>query len=74
MASKGAREHITLECTECKNRNYVTEKNKKNNADRLEIKKYCKFCKKTTVHKETKYYFLKYKVRNCTNKYIFLKS
>ena len=54
MATKGAREHITLECTECHNRNYVTEKNKKNNSDRLEIKKYCKFCKKTTVHKETK--------------------
>ena len=50
MATKGAREHITLEC----NRNYITEKNKKNNSDRLEIKKYCKFCKKTTVHKETK--------------------
>jgi len=31
MATKGAREHITLECTECHNRNYVTEKNKKNN-------------------------------------------
>ena len=54
MAAKGAREHITLECTECKNRNYVSEKNKRNNSDRLEIKKYCKFCKKTTVHKETK--------------------
>jgi len=30
MATKGAREHITLECTECHNRTYVTEKNKKN--------------------------------------------
>ena len=48
------RTKITLECTECKNRNYVSEKNKRNNSDRLEIKKYCKFCKKTTVHKETK--------------------
>lgn len=54
MATKGAREHITLECTECHNRNYVTEKNKKNNSDRLEIKKYCRFCKKSTTHKETK--------------------
>ena len=58
MATKGAREHITLECTECKNRNYVSEKNKRNNSDRLEIKKYCKFCKKTTVHKETKYFVI----------------
>ena len=29
-------------------------KNKKNNPDRLEFNKYCKFCKKHTVHKETK--------------------
>ncbi len=54
MAAKGPRESITLECTECHNRNYVTEKNKKNNSDRLEIKKYCRFCKKSTAHKETK--------------------
>lgn len=45
---------ITLACQECKQRNYDTTKNKKTTPDRLEIKKYCKFCKKTTVHKETK--------------------
>jgi len=44
----------TLACTECKQRNYQTNKNKKNDPDRLEIKKYCKFCKKHTLHKETK--------------------
>ena len=54
MAAKGAREHITLECTECHNRTYVTDKNKKNNAERLEIKKHCKNWKKHTTHKETK--------------------
>lgn len=54
MANKGARGHITLECTECHNRNYTSEKNKKNNSDRLELKKHCKFCNKRTVHKETK--------------------
>ena len=59
MATKGAREHITLECTECHNRTYVTDKNKKNNAERLEIKKYCKFCKKHTMHKQTKEAFLR---------------
>lgn len=48
------RENIILECTECKNRNYATEKNKKNDPNRIEFKKFCKFCKKTTVHKETK--------------------
>ena len=46
--------NITLECTECKRRNYMTSKNKRNNTDRLEIVKYCKFCKKRTTHKETK--------------------
>lgn len=54
MAAKGARESITLECTECKRRTYMTQKNKKNDADRLEITKYCRFCKKRTPHKETK--------------------
>ena len=54
MAAKGPRENIILECTECKRRNYMTSKNKRNNTDRLEIVKYCKFCKKRTTHKETK--------------------
>ena len=39
MAAKGAREPITLECTECKRRTYMTEKNKKNNTERLETTK-----------------------------------
>ena len=54
MASNGPRENIIVECTECKRRNYMTSKNKRNHADRLEIKKHCKFCKKHTTHKETK--------------------
>ena len=45
---------ITLACTECKQRNYNTMKNKKNDPDRLEMNKYCRFCKKHTLHKETK--------------------
>ena len=45
---------ITRAGTECKQRNYNTTKNKKNNPDRLEMKKYCRFCKKHTVHRETK--------------------
>ena len=55
MAAKGPRENIILECTECKRRNYMTSKNKRNNTERLEVVKYCKFCKKRTTHKETKY-------------------
>ena len=31
---------ITLACTECKQRNYDTMKNKKNDPDRLEMNKY----------------------------------
>ena len=54
MAAKGVRNKITLACTECKQRNYDTFKNKKNDPDRIEIKKYCKFCKKHTAHKEAK--------------------
>jgi large subunit ribosomal protein L33 len=48
------RNAITLACTECKQRNYQTNKNKKNDPDRVEFNKYCKFCKKHTLHKETK--------------------
>ncbi|CQR71592.1 50S ribosomal protein L33 1 [Sporomusa ovata DSM 2662] len=48
------RNAVTLACTECKQRNYQTNKNKKNDPDRLEFNKYCKFCKKQTLHKETK--------------------
>ncbi len=48
------REIITLECTECKNRNYTTTKNKQKMRDKLEMKKYCKFCRKHTLHRETK--------------------
>ena len=48
------RNAVTLACTECKNRNYQTNKNKKNDPNRLEFNKYCKFCKKHTLHKETK--------------------
>ncbi|MGI9952813.1 50S ribosomal protein L33 [Moorellaceae bacterium AZ2] len=45
---------ITLECSECKRRNYTTSKNKKNDPNRLELKKYCSNCGRHTVHKETK--------------------
>jgi ribosomal protein L33, bacterial type len=45
---------ITLACNDCKNRNYNTKKNKKNTQDRLEMNKYCRFCRKHTAHRETK--------------------
>ncbi|MBP7216962.1 MAG: 50S ribosomal protein L33 [Candidatus Omnitrophica bacterium] len=48
------REIVTFECTVCKNRNYTGTKNKKLHSDRLEIKKFCKFCRKHSPHKEIK--------------------
>ena len=48
------RTRITLACTECKQRNYDTTKDKKAHPERMETKKYCKFCKSHTLHKETK--------------------
>lgn len=41
------RVRITLACTECKQRNYDTMKNKKNTPDRVEMNKYCRFAKNT---------------------------
>ena len=48
------RTRITLACTECKQRNYNTTKDKKAHPDRMETKKYCRFCRTHTLHKETK--------------------
>lgn len=48
------RVNIILACTECKERNYYTKKNKQNDPERLEFNKYCKRCGKHTTHKETK--------------------
>jgi large subunit ribosomal protein L33 len=54
--AKEARKLVTLECSDCKARNYHTEKRLKGQdvIKRLEMSKYCKQCKKQTVHKETK--------------------
>ena len=48
------RVNILLACTECKRRNYATVKNKKNTTEKLELSKYCPFCRKHTKHVETK--------------------
>ena len=45
---------VTLACNECKSRNYATTKNKRNDPDRIELRKYCKVCRKHTVHREAK--------------------
>lgn len=45
---------LTLACQECKQRNYVTTKSKTNTRDRLELNKYCRFCRRHTAHRETR--------------------
>ena len=48
------RENIQLQCSSCKRRNYTTTKNKKTTTGKLELSKYCRFCRKHTAHKETR--------------------
>ncbi len=48
------RDIITLQCNDCKERNYTKTKNKKKNTERLETKKFCSRCRHHTVHRETK--------------------
>ncbi len=48
------RDKVTLQCGDCKQRNYMTTKNKKRTSAKLELKKYCRFCRKHTAHKETR--------------------
>ncbi len=48
------RDIITLQCNDCKERNYSMTKNKKKNTERLETKKFCRRCRNHTVHRETK--------------------
>lgn len=60
MAKKGNRVQVILECTEQKNSGvpgmsrYITTKNKKNTAERVELKKYNPYMRKMTIHKEIK--------------------
>jgi len=48
------RDLVILACGDCKRRNYTTTRNKKKQQDKLQIKKYCPFCRTHSVHKETK--------------------
>ncbi len=60
MAKKGNRVNVILECTEHKDSGmagtsrYMTQKNKKNTSERIELKKYNPILKRYTVHKEIK--------------------
>jgi large subunit ribosomal protein L33 len=54
MPKTDNRPKITLACTECKHRNYNTVKNRLNDRDRIELKKYCRWCRRHTLHRETR--------------------
>jgi large subunit ribosomal protein L33 len=63
VKAKGSRLIITLECVKCRdNENkrsngvsrYSTTKNRKNTSDRIELKKFCRYCNKHQIHKEIK--------------------
>jgi large subunit ribosomal protein L33 len=48
------RPKITLACEECKRRNYLTVKNKVNDRDRIGLRKYCRWCRRHTLQRETR--------------------
>jgi large subunit ribosomal protein L33 len=48
------RDKVILACGECKRRNYNTTRNKKTKTAKLELKKYCRFCRGHKLHKETR--------------------
>ncbi|MEG0799294.1 MAG: 50S ribosomal protein L33 [Bacilli bacterium] len=54
MAKKDVRENVGLKCSVCNEINHTTSKNKQNTEGKLEIKKFCKRCNKTTLHTERK--------------------
>ena len=60
MAKNANRVQVILECTECRSAatpgvsRYVSTKNKRNTTERVELKKYCKYERKQTLHREIK--------------------
>nr|YP_009248371.1 ribosomal protein L33 [Hanguana malayana]AMW66423.1 ribosomal protein L33 [Hanguana malayana] len=62
--SKDVRVIVVLECTSCVRNDvnkkspgisrYITQKNRHNTSGRLELKKFCRYCKQHTIHVEIK--------------------
>ncbi|MFQ5432307.1 MAG: 50S ribosomal protein L33 [Nitrospinota bacterium] len=48
------RETIALQCEPCKRKNYTASRNKKLQTAKMEVSKYCRFCRQHTLHKEVK--------------------
>jgi large subunit ribosomal protein L33 len=54
VAKNEKRIQVTLACEVCKRRNYITTKNKINDRERIEMKKFCRWDRQHTLHKETR--------------------
>ncbi len=54
MARGDVRNAVTHACEDCKRRNNKSEKSKRNDPNRIELRKYCRWCGKHTPHKETR--------------------
>jgi large subunit ribosomal protein L33 len=52
--SKGDRIIIHLACTECRERTYTTQKNRRHDPDRMERNKFCPRCRVHRAHRETR--------------------
>ena len=48
------RQLVTLACEECNRRNYHSRKNRRNTSDRIQLRKYCPWDKRHTLHRETR--------------------
>jgi large subunit ribosomal protein L33 len=54
MPKNDNRPKVTLACTECKERNYITTKHRVTQRERIELRKYCSRCRAHQVHRETR--------------------
>lgn len=54
MARKGDRVVVTLACEQCRERNYTTTKNRRNDSGRMALNKYCRRCRAHQLHRETR--------------------
>nr|YP_009241767.1 ribosomal protein L33 [Tofieldia thibetica]YP_010567075.1 ribosomal protein L33 [Tofieldia ulleungensis]UZC33102.1 ribosomal protein L33 [Tofieldia yoshiiana var. kanwonensis]UZH94472.1 ribosomal protein L33 [Tofieldia coccinea var. kondoi]AMQ13341.1 ribosomal protein L33 [Tofieldia thibetica]UZC33187.1 ribosomal protein L33 [Tofieldia ulleungensis] len=62
--SKDVRVRVILECTSCVRKGvnkessgisrYITQKNRHNTPSRLDLRKFCRYCYKHTIHVEIK--------------------
>ena len=54
MAKKGDRMVITFQCTDCRARNYHSSKNRRNDPQRLERRRFCSTCGNHRLHREVR--------------------